>query len=237
VSGTFTVPSVTAAASCDDTLAEWVGIDGVNNDNLIQAGISESMTNPNTGVCVPGETSMWAWWEVLPAFSTPEYGLAVHPGDSVTVTIKQISGSTWDINAVDSTDGQVFDTDQPYNGPDTSAEWITEAYANSTCTPVAAMSDASGVGVCPLAPYAPPVTFSNLSFVGTVTSWDDMTMVQNGVQVSTPSPYITDSANEVTGFTVSYTDSESSGLRAGAGQITEKFIKTAPSMFRYGYHT
>jgi hypothetical protein len=64
-----------------------------------------------------------------------------------------------------------------------------------------------------------------------------MTMVQNGVQVSTPSPYITDSANEVTGFTVSYTDSESSGLRAGAGQITEKFIKTAPSMFRYGYHT
>src|ERR1700678_98156 len=39
VKGTFTVPSVPSPTG---VAAEWVGIDGVSNEDLIQAGVSES---------------------------------------------------------------------------------------------------------------------------------------------------------------------------------------------------
>lgn len=51
VSGTFTVPYITMAATCEQKVSEWVGIDGFgpNDSSLIEAGIDESETDPTTG--------------------------------------------------------------------------------------------------------------------------------------------------------------------------------------------
>ncbi|HZC30151.1 MAG TPA: G1 family glutamic endopeptidase, partial [Gaiellaceae bacterium] len=66
VSSTFNVPSVQSSDPSMDT-AEWVGIDGVDNSNLIQAGVAEDN----------GKT--YAWWEILPAPETPISSLIVSP--------------------------------------------------------------------------------------------------------------------------------------------------------------
>jgi hypothetical protein len=104
----------------------------------------------------------------------------VKPGDEVTVTIWQLSGTTWAINLTDDTDNQSFTTPpEPYSGPGSSAEWIVEATTEcrARCRTVA------------LAPYSPPVVFSGLGMTGP------------HPQVSTPS------ALSTAGFTVTYTGS------------------------------
>ncbi|MHB8322922.1 MAG: G1 family glutamic endopeptidase [Candidatus Dormibacteria bacterium] len=179
VQGTFTVPSIYASSTNTDT-AEWVGIDGSGNASLIQAGIDEPYdASTNT-------YQIRAWWEILPAPSTPITTMAVSPGDSVTVTIGQVSASLWDITLADNTKGQSFTTDQTYTGPLASAEWIVEAPTDNGVQSI-------------LGGYSPDVTFSGLGMTGSETALDEWIMVQNGVQVSTPS------ALTASGFNVAYT--------------------------------
>ncbi len=222
-SGTFTIPYIDNNASCDAHVSEWVGIDGATaaDTSLIQAGIDESETDPSTGQCTPGEFWLWPFWEVLPAPETkPSWtGPNVSAGDVIAVTISQTSGSTWAIGLTDETSGGSFSTYASYDGPGDTAEWVVEAGTDlTTCGTVV-----SSTGVCPLAPYTntddqePGVTWSNLGLTTpTANTWYAVTMVQNGVSVSTPSPYTTNSNNDVTGFTVSYTGNENSQLRAPA---------------------
>ena len=72
VTGTFTVPYLTSSATCNEENALWAGIDGFNqvslpfDSDLIQAGISEGMTNPATGRCSPGTFYVWPWWRSCP---------------------------------------------------------------------------------------------------------------------------------------------------------------------------
>lgn len=185
VQGTFNIPQIYANSVNTDT-AEWVGIDGWNGDSsLIQAGIDEPYdATTNTYV-------IYAWWEILPAYPTmveisPSL-LAPSAGDSITVTIGQVSGSTWGIEVVDNTNGQSFVTDQPYSAPLSSAEWIVEA------------PTLNGSGET-LGGYTPNVTFTDLGLTGSQNVFYDVAMVQNGAQVSTPS--VLDS----TGFNVAYSD-------------------------------
>jgi hypothetical protein len=219
---TFTVPFITTAASCSAHVSEWVGIDGFNppgqpaDSPLIQAGIDESDTNPATDQCTPGSFFVWPWWEVLPA---PEQlpanwqGASVSAGDKVTVTIGQVSGGTWAMELTDHTGGGSFIADASFGGSDATAEWIVEA-----------SSDAGDCnGVCPLAEYTnahdsePGVTFSKLGLEGTDSTWYQIAMVQDGLQVSTPSAYSTNAADTgVTGFSVSYTGVGGSGFRVPA---------------------
>ncbi len=198
--GTFTVPYLTTAATCGSTLANWVGIDGVSPDeNLIQAGVDESDTNPSTGACTPGSFYIWAWWEIVPALSTPELQVTVHAGDSVTVAIWQYSPGMWAMQVTDNTDGQSFIVEQPYNGPLSSAEWITESAAGNACgSGIAPAPGFPGYVICPLPPYNPPVQFSTLGVTGSG-QMEPWTMVQDGVAVSTPGPYAAGS------FTDTYT--------------------------------
>jgi hypothetical protein len=119
----------------------------------------------------------------------------------VTVDIGQVSGTTWAIRITDDTSGGSFETEPAFNGPGSTAEWIVEAPT---------YSELCG-GQCPLAPYTdangdePGVTFSNLGLTGSVSDWYQITMVQNGNQVSTPSAYSTNGNGGATGFAVSYT--------------------------------
>ncbi|MHB8458286.1 MAG: G1 family glutamic endopeptidase, partial [Acidimicrobiales bacterium] len=168
VQGTFTVPSLYSGQSSSAQMAEWVGIDGASNSSLIQAGIWE-YTDPSN----PNYFYVYPWWEILPASETPITTMTVQPGDQITVAIAEIYGGEWSITLTDNTTGQSFTTDQPYNGPLSSSEWIVEAPTYNGA-------------IVPLAQYT-PTSFSNLGMTGTQTSLTEWIMFQNGVQVSTPS--------------------------------------------------
>jgi hypothetical protein len=78
------------------------------------------------------------------------HSVHVSPGDQVTVSIWQISGSTWQIQIVNNTNRQSFNIQRQYFGPATSAEWMVEA----------PMSSQTGA-VWPLGGFTPNVTFTN----------------------------------------------------------------------------
>ena len=192
VKGSFTVPSISAGAFGNQQTAEWIGVDGTSTDDpsLIQAGVDEhpDPADPATGDVQP-------WWEVLPATVTNITSVNVKVGDTVTVTIWELSGTSWAINLTDNTDNQSFTTPpEQYSGPGSSAEWIVEATTECRlrCRTVA------------LAPYSPPVGFSGLGMTGPqATSLEAITMVQGPGEVSTPSDL------SAAGFTVTYTGSAS----------------------------
>jgi hypothetical protein len=183
VEGTFTVPELTSYIP-DSIFAEWVGIDGFpdDNDSLIQAGVSKEWEDSNT-------IGIGAWWEILPAPATfiPSTTMSVNPGDQVSVAISQVSGSEWSIVLYDQANGQSFSTEQAYDGPESSAEWIVEA-------PTANGAQST------LAPFSPDVDFSSLAAVGSETNLYDVIMVQADEQVSTPSDMSS------SGFAVAYGD-------------------------------
>jgi len=179
VTGTFTVSSLESGTPTSAEMCEWIGIDGVGISPLIQAGVTEYLdpSNPNYFFIQP-------WWDLLPTHQA-EINITtvtVHAGDQVTVTIGEINGTAWGVTLTDDTNGESFTTDQTYTGPGSSAEWIVEA------------PTVSG-SVTPLAPYSPPVTFSDLRFVGTETTLTELVMVQAGDQVSTPSALTSDAFN------------------------------------------
>jgi Peptidase A4 family/Putative Ig domain len=181
VTGTFSVPSLLSGTPPGDLLAEWVGIDGGDGDNsLIQAGFNES---PDIGS--PTGFDIQPWWEILPSAETFIPSVQIHPGDQVTVNIAQIGATQWSITLTDDTDGQSFNIDRSYSGPASTAEWIVEALTVSG-------------KVATLAPYAPVVNFTDLGFSAATTKLQEVVMVQDGDQVSTPS------ALTANGFNVAY---------------------------------
>jgi hypothetical protein len=180
VSGTFNVPDL-YASDTETYMSEWAGIDGLFNSDLIQAGVSETY-DPDTGFIY-----LLPWWEILPASETPVSGMSVLPGDSMTVTIGQISGTDWSIELTDDTTGVTFVTDQTYTGPGSSVEWIVEA-------------PEEGGAISTLADYTPDVTFTDLSLTGAQNVLYEELMIQSGVLVSTPSTL------NATGFNMAYGD-------------------------------
>jgi hypothetical protein len=196
--GTFTVPSLSSSATCNEEMSEWVGIDGWSNQDLIQAGIGESLKDPAGAGCTTGTFYVWAWWEVLPAASTL-VPLTVHAGDQVTVVISQLNGTNWQIVLTDATSHQSATEGVAYGGPGSSAEWVVEAPEDpGTCNP--------GYGaVCFLSPYSPSVPFSATASNGAVSDLYDVVMQQREqgglVDVSTPGPV----SSWPSSFAISYT--------------------------------
>jgi len=131
------------ASATDTDMSEWVGIDGVNDPNLIQAGVREHYDHATNHV------SIYAWWEILPAYETPMSTLPVRPGDQITVRIGGVSPGSWTITVTDSTTGQNFIIEQTYTGTAATAEWIVETPSRANVTQT-------------LGYYTPNVTFSNL---------------------------------------------------------------------------
>jgi hypothetical protein len=116
---TVETPTKKAQLKKNEYSSTWVGIDGFNNNDLIQAGTEQDWLH--------GTKFYQAWWEILPAAETPITSMAVHPGDSITVTITEGAAASWTIQVQDNTTHQSFSTVKTYNGPRTSAEWIQEA--------------------------------------------------------------------------------------------------------------
>lgn len=167
--GNWIVPSV--AASRGSTYdSQWVGIDGFNNNSLIQTGTETDYYN--------GSAHYGAWWEILPAAETPISSITVHPGDAMTASITKGSGTSWTITIKDVTTGKSFSTVQSYTGPGASVEWIEEA-------------PTVGGHVATLARYSSPDTFDPGTVNGggnpSLTAADGGVMIQKRAQVSTPS--------------------------------------------------
>ena len=211
ISGTWTVPSV-AASSSPTYSSAWIGVDGFNNNDLIQTGTEEDYYN--------GAAHYNAWWEILPAPETAlPGGHAVYPGDTMTASIYKtttqtagppvhgrghggggggggFSQSQWVINISDTTPGHAwqFSTTQSYNGPGSSAEWVMEApevggriatLAHYSITPAAAGAgdfDNAGILKSAVASGSSPTYTS----AGLNYNNDAGVMIQNGAQVSTP---------------------------------------------------
>jgi hypothetical protein len=229
VSGTFTLSTLSDGTPATGAMVEWVGIDGwggtggASANDLIQAGVLESMdpcqgasTNAN-GPYNPDEFWVCPWTTFIEGGQVTEGpipGIALNEGDSVTVEIWQQSGTDWAISMKDNTTGQSWSVgEQYYAGPGSTAEWIVEApgVVGQGCGLVI---DGAG-GQYPLAPYSPPVSFSNLGITpGAVNTWDEVGLVQDGVQEATPSS-LSISGSTVTGFNVSYTGTEEPGWVAG----------------------
>ncbi len=240
VSGTFTLSTLTDGTPPSGLMDEWVGIDGLAGSpgypDLIQAGIMESMlpcegstTEPN-GAYNPDEFWMCPWTTFIEngqLTEGPVPDISLSEGDSVTVEIYQQNGTAWAISMDDITNGQNWSVgDQYYAGPGSSAEWIVEApgVVGQGCGVVVSGED----GQCPLAPYSPPVAFSNLLLApAAVTTWYEITMVQDGAQVSTPS-LLSTSGTRVLGFSVSYTGTNPSG-REGADRVADPVVKDLPT--------
>jgi hypothetical protein len=120
VSGTWTVPQFTpdSPAGAD---AAWVGIGGVTSRDLIQAGTQQTVSGT-------GSTQYQAWVETLPQASHP-VPLAVHSGDSVTVSISLVpqTQNQWLVSFKNNTTGLTYKVTETYASSMSSAEWIQEA--------------------------------------------------------------------------------------------------------------
>jgi hypothetical protein len=175
ITGTFTVPSLTAPLQAGSNFSEWVGLDGYGNSSLIQAGVDEY---PDPGVA--GLVDVMPWWEILPSPETPATSFvnAVSPGDSITIVIDLVSGTLWQVALTDNSTGDSYITEQPYTGPAGTAEWIIEA-------PL----DGSTGRTYPLAPYSPS-TFSGISVEGPTSPETGLVMDQNDADVSWPSSLV-----------------------------------------------
>jgi hypothetical protein len=204
VQSTWIVPTVSASSSPTYSSA-WIGVDGFNNSNLIQTGTEEDYYS--------GSAHYNAWWEILPAAETAlPNNYLVTPGDHMSASIYKTSStsggvthghrgggggggsqSVWVITITDSSHGWTFSTNQAYNGPGTSAEWVMEApslggriatlanysYASSS----AGDFDNAGVLTSPVSGGGTPVyTNAGLNY-----QKDAGVMIQNNVTVSSPS--------------------------------------------------
>ena len=119
VSGFWTIPTVTVS-SLNAYSAAWVGVGGLNDESLIQAGSEHDSVN--------GKAVYSLWYELLPnnAITIPD--IIVSPGDEITASVSLVDSysNTWSIKIQDVTTGQLFSRDFVYNSSRLTAEWVIE---------------------------------------------------------------------------------------------------------------
>ncbi|KAF9073929.1 peptidase A4 family-domain-containing protein [Rhodocollybia butyracea] len=133
ISGTFIVPSISAAPSIgvEQCVSIWVGIDGDTCDNAImQTGLD---------LCIQGiETSIVGWSQFFPAAAVDFEGLSFSAGQSVTLVVNVIGdlGLEGSLAIENNSNGQSMfrEVVAPF-GPSlcqVNAEWIVEDF--ETCS-------------------------------------------------------------------------------------------------------
>jgi hypothetical protein len=211
VTGTFVVPTQVGPAQNQSTcqsqatppdacaaVSQWVGLDGTTGKNLIQAGVTEADVN--------GTITVYPWWEILPKANTP-INMTVSGGDKITVSIFKAAGNVWAITLDNDTTGLSFRTEEAYGGKGGTADFIVEAPTDGNTKPPSVYPLASYAAAAPGSSasqptagqaVANPVLFTNLQTVGHTVSSAALVLVQDGVQLSTPS------METPTGFAVAY---------------------------------
>lgn len=139
ISGSWTVPNISAGQGNDAVAAQWIGLGGVNSTDLLQMGTIEQIVN--------GQPMAEVFWEKLPDVS--QNVMSVPIGSTINVSISNSSSSTWNLTfTVRTTDGKTQTQTIPVTldasyaqGMGTSAEWISEdpSDQNSQLIPLADM--------------------------------------------------------------------------------------------------
>lgn len=138
VQATWTAPSFNRPAHNNSSIAEWVGLGGMQSSALIQVG---TITTPNS----QGQATTVAFWEKLPQPAVQS--VTIPTGASVTAKIEPVAVDSWRLTlTVQGQSSPVVDklvTLSPTKAASvqTSADWITEAPTTNH-------------GVAPLAPVA-----------------------------------------------------------------------------------
>jgi Peptidase A4 family len=104
---TWKVPTVDTALSGTQYSSDWVGIGGWSDGTLVQAGTEADH--------VGGKAVYGAWTEILPAAEDP-LSLAIHPGDTITTTVEEISANVWEMKVNDETTHQSQGRTVDYSG-------------------------------------------------------------------------------------------------------------------------
>jgi Peptidase A4 family len=107
VSDTWTVPTVNTSLPGNQFSSDWVGIGGVTDGTLVQAGTEAD----NFG----GTAVYGAWTEILPAAEDP-LSLAIHPGDTITTSVIEIQANMWQMTVEDLTTHQSQGRTVEYSG-------------------------------------------------------------------------------------------------------------------------
>lgn len=114
----------------DAFIAEWVGIDGFNDETVEQLGTATQ--------CFEGVTYYYVWYEMFPAGTVEEGTVACinnnvdcpRPGDHITASVTVTPGGNYTLSLTDSTRPQesfsVTASCAPSTCLDSSAEWIVE---------------------------------------------------------------------------------------------------------------
>jgi hypothetical protein len=190
ITGQWKVPAAGPSFGASYSAA-WAGIDGFNDNSLIQTGTEQDFYR--------GSPHYAAWWTTsAQGFVEQAITEPVAAGDPMSATISETNPATssWTITLVDTSvsHGWTFTKTVTYTGPGTSAEWIMEA-------------PTIGNRIATLTRYQSPMTFDPGTVNGTtpgLVAGDGGTMVvqnrRNYSVVSVPSAPDTDQD----GFNVSY---------------------------------
>jgi len=121
ISGSWTMPNVSANSNASELSADatWIGIGGVDSNDLIQTG-TQNIVNSN------GQVTSSAFYELLPNNSVTIPNFNVNPGDSITANLKYIGNNLWTINITNNTTNQTYSTTVSYDSSQSSAEWVEE---------------------------------------------------------------------------------------------------------------
>jgi hypothetical protein len=116
VSGSWNVPTAVTSQSGTHYGAQWIGIDGDGDEDLIQTGTSVTISG--------GHASYGVWWEILPAAETV-INEPVAAGETMTASIVRQPSGEWLIQI--SNGSWHFSITKSYFGPGLSVEAIVEA--------------------------------------------------------------------------------------------------------------
>ncbi|HLX19706.1 MAG TPA: G1 family glutamic endopeptidase [Gaiellaceae bacterium] len=133
VKGSWVQSAVTCGSRSSTYSAFWVGLGGFSGGS---GGLEQIGTESD---CIGGYPIYSAWYELLPADSTP-ISLAISPGDTISAEVT-VNGPVTTLTLTDVTTNQTFTTQQTPSLLDTSsAEWIAEApsqcVGRGRCTPL-----------------------------------------------------------------------------------------------------
>jgi hypothetical protein len=114
----WTVPTVNTSKSGDQFSSDWIGIDGFNNDTLVQDGTEAD----NIG----GTAHYDAWTEIIPASEVVITGLTIKPGNKMEGLVEETKAGTWKMTVFDLTTGKSGGRTVKYTTAGESVEAIHE---------------------------------------------------------------------------------------------------------------
>jgi hypothetical protein len=206
VSGSWNIPAPTATANSPvATDATWVGIGGVTGQDLIQSGTQAVVQN--------GAVTYEAWVETLPSYQQI-LPLTVSGGDSVSVSLKEISTGQWSLSFSDNTTGKSYQETLNYNSSLSSAEWIEEMPAGVTGRGGLSFLPLDNFGTVSFTSGNTTINGNAINISGSGAS--QLTMTIGGTALATPSVLSADG----TGFSVTRSTVAVNSISPSASQPT-----------------